>query len=169
MFKVIWSAPLALAVATLVVVAPVPAQAQEKLTGKAFDAAAVTDFYLEGNAIPAQKRNTVVLKNADGTRMLVGLLDTSGYSTDIQQKYAGMLILERKTSVGGTAVGAGAYGFGLRKGTPPDGPGTLVVYDVGGTKIGEAPAQWDAALARPVPLQVLNGRLYVGRHWVEVK
>ena len=169
MYKVIWSVPLALAVVALVALAPVPAQAQEKLAGKAFDAAAVTDFYLEGNAIPAQKRNTVVLKGADGKRMLFGLLDTSGYSTEIQQKYAGMLILERKTSLGGTAVAAGAYGFGLRKGTPPEGPGTLVIYDVGGEKVGEAPAQWDAALARPVPLQVLNGRLYVGRHWVDIK
>ncbi len=169
MYKVIWSGAQALAVAALVALAPVPAQAQEKLAGKAFDAAAVKDFYLEGNAIPAQKRNTVVLKGADGKRMVFGLLDTSGYSTDIQQKYAGMLILERKTLVGGTAVATGAYGFGLRKGTPPEGPGTLVVYDVAGDKVGEAPAQWDAALARPVPLQVLNGRLYVGRHWVEIK
>ncbi|BCS32270.1 hypothetical protein TBR22_A14800 [Luteitalea sp. TBR-22] len=169
MFKVIWSAPLAVAVAALVTLAPVPVHAQEKLAGKAFDAAAVKDFYLEGNAIPAQKRNTVVLKGADGKRMVFGLLDTSGYSTDIQQKYAGMLILERKTSIGGAAVGTGAYGFGLQKGTPPEGPGTLVIYDVGGDKVVQVPAQWDAALPRPVPLQVLNGRLYVGRHWVDVK
>lgn len=169
MYKVIWSAPLALAVAALVALAPVPVQAQEKLAGKAFDGAVVKDFYLEGNAIPAQKRNTVVLKGADGKRMVFGLLDTSGYSTDIQQKYAGMMILERKTQIGSAAVGTGAYGFGLQKGTPPEGPGTLVIYDVAGDKVGEAPAQWDTALARPVPLQVLNGRLYVGRHWVEIK
>lgn len=169
MSKVIWSGALALAVAALVALAPVPAQAQEKLTGKAFDAAAVKDFYLEGNAIPAQKRNTVVLKGADGKRMVFGLLDTSGYSTEIQQKYVGMLIVERKTLIGGAAVATGAYGFGLQKGTPPEGPGTLAVYDVAGEKVGEAVAQWDAALARPVPLQVVNGRLYVGRHWVEIR
>jgi hypothetical protein len=40
---------------------------------------------------------------------------------------------------------------------------------VGGAKIGEAVAQYDAALAQPVPLQVRDGRLYVGRHWVEIK
>ena len=169
MKKVLWSGALALAVAALVALAPVPAQAQEKLEGKAFDSACVKDFYLEGNAIPTQKRNTVILKGTDGKRMVFGLLDTTGYSAEIQQKYAGMMILERKTVVGGAAVGTGSYGFGLQKGTPAEGPGKLVVYDVAGAKVGEAVAQWDKALAQPVPLQFTNGRLYVGRHWVEVK
>lgn len=169
MKKVLWSSALALGVAVLLAALPAPAAAQEKLEGKAFDAAVVKDFYLEGNAIPAQKRNTVVLKGADGKRMVFGLLDTTGYSAEIQAKYAGMLILERKATIGGVAVGTGAYGFGLVKGTPAEGPGKLAVYDVGGAKVGEAGAQWDAALAQPVPLQFTNGRLYVGRHWVEVK
>jgi len=168
MKKVLWSAALALAVA-LAALVPAPAAAQEKLEGKAFDSAFVKDFYLEGNAIPTQKRNTVILKGADGKRMVFGLLDTTGYSTEVQQKYAGMMILERKATLGGVAVGTGAYGFGVVKGTPAEGPGKLVVYDVAGAKVGEAAAQWDAALAQPVPLQFVNGRLYVGRHWVEIK
>ena len=44
-----------------------------------------------------------------------------------------------------------------------------MLYDVGGTKVGEAVAQWDTALAQPVPLQFKGGRVYVGRHFVEVK
>ena len=169
MKKVIWSGAVALAVAALVAFAPVPAQAQERLEGKAFDAACVKDFYLEGIALPTQKRNTVILKGADGKRMVFGLLDTSGYGADIQQKYAGMMILERKTMVGGAPVGTGAYGFGLQYGNGPEGPGKLVMYDVAGARVGEVAAQRDTALVRPVPLQVLNGRLYLGRHWVEVK
>jgi len=169
MKKVLWSSALALAVLALAVLVPAPALAQEKLEGKAFDSGYVKDFYLEGNAIPTQKRNTVILKGADGKRMVFGLLDTTGYSAEIQQKYAGMMIVERKVTVGGVAVGAGAYGFGVQKGTPAEGPGKLMVYDVGGAKVGEAAAQWDAALAQPVPLQFKDGRLYVGRHWVEVK
>jgi hypothetical protein len=153
MKKVLWSGALALAVAALVALVPAPAQAQEKLEGKAFDSAYVRDFYLEGNAIPTQKRNTVILKGADGKRMAFGLLDTSGYSAEIQQKYAGMMILERKVTVGDAAVGTGAYGFGLQKPTPAEGPGKLIVYDVAGVKAGEAAAQYDAALAQPVPLQ----------------
>jgi hypothetical protein len=169
MKKVLWSGAPALAVAALVALVPSPVPAQEKLEGKAFDSAYVRDFYLEGNAIPTQKRNTVVLKGADGKRLVFGLLDTTGYSAEIQQKYAGMMIAERKVTVGGAAVGAGAYGFGIQKGTPAEGPGKLLVYDVGGAKVGEAAAQYDAKLAQPVPLQVRDGRLYVGRHWVEIK
>ena len=171
MKKVLWSGAPALGMAALLALAlvPAPAQAQVKLEGKAFDSACVKDFYLEGNAIPTQKRNTVVLKGADGKRMVFGLLDTSGYSAEIQQKYAGMMIVERKVTVGGAAVGTGAYGFGLQKPTPAEGPGKLMVYDVAGAKVGEMAAQYDAALAQPVPLQVVNGRLYVGRHWVEIK
>jgi hypothetical protein len=175
MKNVLWSGVVALGVATLpLALAPAPAQAQlAKLEGKAFDSAYVREFYLEGNAIPTQKRNTVIVKGADGKRMVFGLLDTSGYGAEIQQKYAGMMILERKAMVGGAAVGAGAYGFGLQKPTPPEGPGKLIVYDVSGAKVGEAAAQYDAALAGPVPLQVVSkdglSRLYVGRHWVEIK
>ena len=169
MNKVLWSAALALGVAALLAVVPAPAQAQEKLEGKAFDSAVVKDFYLEGNAIPVQKRNTVILKGTDGKHLVFGLLDTTGYSAEIQAKYIGMIIVERKVTVGATALGAGAYGFGLHKPTPPEGPGHLMIYDVGGAKVGEAPAQYDKALAQPVPLQFTSGRLYVGRHWVEVK
>jgi hypothetical protein len=169
MNKVLWSAALALGMAAFLAVLPAPAQAQEKLEGKAFDSAVVKDFYLEGNAIPVQKRNTVILKGADGKRMVFGLLDTTGYSAEIQAKYAGLMIVERKVTVGGVAVAPGAYGFGLHKPTPPEGPGHLMIYDVGGTKVGEAAAQYDKALAQPQPLQFANGRLYVGRHWVDLK
>ena len=169
MKKVLWSGVLAITALAVLALAPVPAHAQQKLEGKAFDSACVKDFYLEGNAIPTQKRNTVVLKGTDGKRLVFGLLDTSGYSAEIQQKYAGMMIVERKVTVGSTALAAGAYGFGLQKPTPPEGPGKLIVYDVGGAKIGEAAAQYDAALAQPVPLQFMSGRLYIGRHFVEVK
>jgi hypothetical protein len=168
MKKVLWAGALALAFA-LAALAPAPVAAQEKLEGKAFDSAFVKDFYLEGNAIPTQKRNTVILKGADGKRMVFGLLDTTGYSADIQAKYAGFAIVEKKASIGGVPVATGAFGLGVVKGTPAEGPGKLVIYDVAGAKVGEAVAQWDKALAQPVPLQFTNGRLYVGRHWVEVK
>jgi hypothetical protein len=169
MKKVLWTGALALGVAALVALVPPTAQAQEKLEGKAFDSSYVRDFYVEGNSIPTQKRNTVILKGADGKRMVFGLLDTTGYSAEIQAKYVGMIIVERKVTLGGAAVPTGAYGFGVQKGTPAEGPGKLMVYDVAGARVAEADAQWDAALAQPVPLQFTNGRLYVGRHFVEVK
>ena len=168
------SGVVALCATAALALSAAPAAAQvETLEGKAFDGAYVRDFYLEGNSIPTQKRNTVVLKGADGKRLVFSLLDTTGYSTEIQQKYVGMLIFERPVTLGTAKVGAGAYGFGLKKPQPPEGPGTLFVYDVGGAKVAETAASHDAAIARPVPLQVVTkdgkSRLYAGRHWVEIQ
>jgi len=174
MNKVLSSGMVALAAGAVLALAAVPATAQvEKLEGKTFDGAYVREFYLEGNAIPTQKRNTVILKGADGKRLVFSLLDTTGYSTEIQQKYLGMLIFERPVTLGTAKVGAGAYGFGLKKPQPPEGLGTLFVYDVGGAKVAEAAASHDGEIARPVPLQVVTkdgkSRLYAGRHWVEIQ
>jgi hypothetical protein len=169
------SSSLAVALVALALLfAPAPAAAQlEKVEGKSFDGAYVRDFYLEGNSIPTQKRNTVMLKDGSGRRLVFSLLDTTGYSAEIQAKYIGMLIVERPLVLGNSKVPPGAYGFGLKKPQPPEGPGTLYVYDVGGAKVAEAPASHDAAIARPVPLQVVTeggkSRLYAGRHWVEIQ
>ena len=174
MKQILSSGIAALCATAALALAPVPAAAQvEKLEGKAFDGAYVRDFYLEGNSIPTQKRNTVMLKGTDGKRLVFSLLDTTGYSAEIQAKYIGMLIVERPVVLGTAKLAAGAYGFGLRKPQPPEGPGTLFVYDVGGAKVAEAPASHDAEIARPVPLQVVTkdgkSRLYAGRHWVEIQ
>ena len=173
MKKVLWSGALALAVAALVALVPAPAQAQAKLEGKAFDSAYVKDFYLEGNSIPTQKRNTVILKGADGKRMVFGLLDTSGYSAEIQQKYAGMMIVERKAMVGGAAVGTGAYGFGLAEAHPGRGPGQADRLrrgrrqgrrDGGAVRRGARPAGAAAGRERPALRRPPLGRDQVAAH-----
>jgi len=175
MKKVLWWIAPALAVA-LVGSAAVPTHAQglEIIKGKGFDRGLVRDFYLEGNAIPTQKRNAVMVKAADGRRMVFALLDTSGYGTDVQVKYIGMAIVEQKVSLGGVTLGVGAWGFGLEKATPPEGkPATLRFYDVAGQKVGEATVAWDAQLKSPVPLQVVTGAgrstLYLGRYAVAIQ
>jgi hypothetical protein len=48
----------------------------ESVTGDAFTRAVPGDFYLEGNRIPVEKRNSALLKNAKGSRVVVGLIDT---------------------------------------------------------------------------------------------
>jgi hypothetical protein len=175
MKKVLWWAAVALPVALAWTASgPATAQGLEKVTGKAFDGAIPHEFYLEGNAIPTQKRNAVLLKATDGKRMLFALLDTSGYGADIQAKYAGMAIVEKKVSLGGATLGVGAWGFGLEKANPPgDEPAKLVFYDVAGQKVAEATVPYDARLARPVPLQVVTegGKtmLYLGRYGVEIQ
>jgi len=146
----------------------------QQISGKAFDAAIPRDFYLEGNAIPVEKRNAVLLKDPSGKRVLVALLDTSGYSSQVQEKYTGMLIGEAPVKVCGIDLGAGSYGFGLKRparGTPekPE----FTVYDQGGRRLGGCEASQDRVLARPVPLQVLPEtdeavRIYLGRDFTQL-
>src|SRR5579864_4617720 len=87
----------------------------ETVTGKAFDKAMPKDFYLEGNAIPTQARNAALVTTPKGARVLFALIDTAGYSSQIKQKYIGMLINEGHLSLCGTAVEVGSYGFGLER------------------------------------------------------
>jgi hypothetical protein len=70
------------------------------------------DFYLEGNAIPTQKRNAVLVHLPSGARAVFALIDTTGYSANIIAKYVGMIITEGDVSVCGQKVTVGSYGFG---------------------------------------------------------
>jgi len=146
----------------------------ELVTGKEFEGAVPKDFYLEGNAIPTEKRNSTLLKTPSGSRALVGLIDTSGYSSQIQKKYIGMLITEGELSINGQQVGVGSYGFGLEMPVAgSSGDGKLRVYNQAGAQVAECAAAKDADLKQPRPLQVLLGkagaRLYIERYWVEIK
>ena len=96
----------------------------EVVTGKAFDSAMPKDFYLEGNAIPTEKRNGVLVKTPAGARALFALIDTTGYAASVQAKYAGMIISEGDLTVCGHKIGVGSYGFGWAlPGTGVDAPG----------------------------------------------
>lgn len=143
----------------------------ELVTGKAFDGAVPKDFYLEGNAIPTEKRNTVLMKTPAGARALFGLIDTTGYSSQIQKKYIGMIITETDLTLNGQRLSVGSYGFGLDQ--PASGDGTLKVYNQAGAPVADCAAKKDADLKQPRPLQVVPGkegaRLYLGRYWVEIK
>jgi hypothetical protein len=145
----------------------------ELVTGKDFEGAVPKDFYLEGNAIPTEKRNSALLKTPSGSRVLVGLIDTTGYSSQIQKKYIGMLITEGDLSINGQKVGVGSYGVGLEKPTAGSGDGKLTVYNQAGTQVAECTAEKDANLRQPRPLQVVLGkdgvRLYIERYWVEIR
>jgi hypothetical protein len=178
MRSVVWFGALALAAAFLLSFGSSQVCAQgsfEQVIGKELDSGLVRDFYLEGNAIPMQKRNAVMLKCKAGKRLVFGLLDTSGYGTDVQQKYTGMAVVEKKVAVGGAELGVGAYGFGIEKAAvAAEGPARVLFYDVAGQKVGEATAQYDKELKQPMPLQVVlakdqPARLCLGRHWLEIK
>ncbi len=147
-------------------------------TGKAFDNAVPKDFYLQGNAIPVQKRNTVLAVEPSGARLVTGLLDTTGYSSEVQQKYEGMLITEGPLDVCGRKVGGGSYGFGLsRQGSgsgKPEGPARFHLYNQAGHEVAACRAPWDSKVEHPRPLELAPGaagsaKLYLGRNWIELK
>lgn len=157
---------------------PVAALAQggfEVVTGDAFNRAVPSDFYLEGNHIPVEKRNAAVLKNAKGARLVLGLLDTSGYSSQIQQKYAGMLITETKVSVCGNALGVGSYGFGLERPAATSNTNAhFEIYNQAGEKVGECGAKKDDSVKQPKPLTLAAGgagpaKLLLGKYVVEIR
>src|SRR5438128_6964779 len=123
-----------------------------QVRGKEFDSAVPKDFYLEGNAIPTEKRNAALLKTPGGARVLFALIDTTGYSSEIKKKYIGMVIAEGAVSVCGNALGVGSYGFGLDKpAATSDADATFFLYNQAGEKAAECAAKKDTELKLPRP------------------
>ena len=122
--------------------------------------------FFRGQVAPTQLRNTGGVHFADDLYVLAGLVDSSGYSTAIKEKYQGYLLNEVTLDIGGKALKPGAYGFGFVS-------GKFMVMDLGGNDILEGTAQHDAEMKRPMPLQVTAStnagtyRLYVGRDFIE--
>jgi hypothetical protein len=174
--KLYWSACFILVAMTLAAF-PTKIHAQmsfEQVTGKEFEKAVPKDFYLEGNAIPVEVRNAALLKTG-AARVLIALIDTTGYSSQIRQKYIGMLISEGSISVCGESVRVGSYGFGLEKPaetSPQD--GKFYLYNQAGEKVVECNVKKDSKIHQPKPLQAVltqgaPARLYLGRYWLELK
>ncbi|HET7841952.1 MAG TPA: hypothetical protein VFM21_10120 [Terriglobia bacterium] len=156
----------------------VPVYGQEAfsvVTGKTFEGALPGQFYLEGNAIPTEKRNAALLTTPSGHRFLTALLDTSGYSSQVQTKYMGMMINEGPLMVCGKSLGVGSFGFGMKRpAESSSADATFFLYDQAGKEVSQCSVKKDSELKRPVPLQtVLKGEktalLYFGRYFVEIK
>jgi hypothetical protein len=126
-----------------------------------------TEYFYRGQKAPVQLRNAGGFQLADGKMMLAALVDASGYSTAIQQKYQGLLITEVKLSIGGSALPPGQYGFGFT------GEGKFTVMDVANTDVLSVASQTDASVQHAVPLKLVEDgdgyKLYAGKKWVGVK
>jgi hypothetical protein len=157
-----------------------PASAQgsfELVTGKAFDSAMPNDFYLEGNRIPTEKRNAAMVKTPAGARALLALLDTTGYSSQIKQKYIGLFITEGPITVCGTSVSVGSYGFGLDRPTVVlngKGDAKFHLYNQAGAEVATCTVSNDSTIKVAKPLQVEVSKsgpaaLVLGRYRVEIK
>src|SRR5580704_8057929 len=124
------------------------------------------EFFFRGQKAPTQLRNATGFQTADGKITFAAMVDVSGYSSAIQQKYQGMLITESKLSIGGSELVPGAYGFGFAG-------DKFVVMNVDNEDILNVPYQTDADRKRPMPLKMVEGgagyKLYAGRKWISVK
>jgi hypothetical protein len=125
--------------------------------------------FFRGQSAPVQFRNSGGVHFADDFYVLVGMVDSSGYSTGIKEKYQAYLLNEVTLEIAGQTLKPGAYGIGFIA------EGKFVVMDLGANDVLQAAAQHDAEMKRPVPLQVLAAasagsyRLYIGRDYVEFR
>jgi hypothetical protein len=122
--------------------------------------------FFAGKVASTQVRNAGAVKLPGDHYIVSVLVDTSGYSTSVQEKYQAYLITEAALTIDGHTLPAGAYGCGFIAND------TFIVMDIGGATLFTAHSTRDTELRRPTPLQMLaapdgNGyRLYVGRSYV---
>ena len=124
-------------------------------------------YFFRGQSASVQLRNSTGLSVSGGKLVLAGLVDTSGYASDLQAKYQGFLITEVKLNIEGSELRPGEYGFGFSQ------DGKLLVMDVGANDLFSVAGKLDDKIAHPVPLKIVEDggtyRLYAGRKWVSVK
>jgi len=123
--------------------------------------------FFRGQVAGVQARNSGGVRYADEMLVIAGLVDSSGYSSGIKEKYQGYMISEVPIEIGGQTLKPGAYGFGFLEGSK------FNVMDLGANDLLQATSARDEALKHPVPLQFVSGsaagayRLYKGRDYVE--
>jgi hypothetical protein len=124
--------------------------------------------YFDGQTATTQLRNSAGVRFADGQLALAVLVDSSGYSGSVAQKYQGYLLTGVPLDFRGHRLPAGEYGMGVVH-------GELYVMDLGNHDLFRAAAVHDGTMHRPVPLQILAGtapgtyRLCLGRECVQFR
>ena len=123
-----------------------------------------TSFYFAGQSAPTQMRNAAAAKLGKDRFVIVGMVDTSGYSAEISGKYEGFFITDSPIRIGNRDLNPGAYGFGFTQ------RGTMNILQLNASRLLTVQAPPDRRMERPRPLQMTasrNGvRLYHGRNFV---
>ena len=155
--------------ALLLLLLPAAAHAQgwpRILEGADLERVVPQGFYFEGQSAATQMRNAAAAQLGPRRFVMAGLVDTSGYSSDVQAKYQGFIVTDSSIVIGGVRLATGAYGFGFAS------DGWLHVMDVGGRRVLSVRARNDEGLQRPRPLMMMNARngvrLYSGRSFVVI-
>ena len=123
-------------------------------------------FYFQGQTAATQMRNSAAARFGSNRYVIAGLVDTSGYSSELRAKYEGFLITDSAITIGGSELGIGAYGFGFSN------DGKLNVLDLAGKEILSVSTKNDKGLRRPRPLMMSRAdneiRLYSGKNYVVI-
>ncbi len=123
-------------------------------------------FYFAGLSGPTQRRNSAVAKLGEKRFIVAGLVDVSGYSTDISGVYEGFFITDSPVKFGRKKLKIGAYGIGFSK------SGVARVFDLSGKQLFQTKTIADNRLKRPRPLIMTPDekgiRLYKGRDYVVI-
>jgi hypothetical protein len=129
--------------------------------------------FFRGQSATVQMRNSGGIRYGDGMLTLMALVDTSGYSSGLQQKYQAYLITEVPLQLGEGAdarkLVPGAYGVGFIQNDH------FVAMDLGAHDLLNVASHHDADLHRPMPLQVLETstpgtyRFYEGRNFITLR
>jgi hypothetical protein len=122
-------------------------------------------YFFRGLSATTQLRNSAAIHFPDDFYVIVGLVDTSGYSSDIKAKYTGLFITEKKLRFdGGAMLAPGQYGMGYTA------DGKFHILNVAGDELLVSDVRVDDGLKRPQPLKIVmdgaNAKLYLGKKYV---
>ena len=136
----------------------------EVLDNNALTRVVPKSFYFAGQSADTQMRNATAAKLGEDRHIIAGLVDTSGYSTEISGKYEGFLITDLQIVIGNRMLGIGAYGFGFSAN------GRINIFDLSSKQILSATTKNDIEMKRPRPLMMVSEakgiRLYKGKNYV---
>jgi len=122
-------------------------------------------YFFRGLSATTQLRNSAAIHFPDDFYVIAGLVDTSGYSSDVKAKYNGLFITEKKLQFdGGAVLGPGQYGMGYTA------DGKFHILNVAGDELLVTDIKVDDKLARPQPLKIVmdgaNAKLYLGKKYI---
>lgn len=136
------------------------------VTGSDLTRLVPNSFYFKGQSAPTQMRNASAVKLGPERFVIVGLVDTSGYSAEVRAKYEGFFITDSPIKINGQSLPTGAYGFGFSN------DGKMNVMDIAGNDVLSVSSTNDKALRRPRPLMMTTSddgiRFYSRRDYVVI-
>lgn len=127
---------------------------------------APSSFFYRGKSASTQLRNSGAIRTQDQKYILAGMVDTSGYASNIAEKYQGFFINEVKVKIEGSELAPGEYGFGFAG-------DKFVITDVGANDVISVSSKKDDNLKRATPLKISKEgndyRLYAGKKYVTME